>query len=355
MPGFELAPRPGITPVATAPFTSAVIPRPPGVKEVHGSSLVVLPNDELLTVCYGGTTESDLDVKLYMARYTKGQWQPFQLFMLPPDLGMATLRYTRRVGNSSLFRDAAGKLHLFFVSVGYFGWSCTSINHMISLDEGHTWSPPKKVLTTPFFNVSALVRGPAVPLKDGGFLLPTYFEVTNKFPEALQFNAAGEFVRKIRMTGEHGSLQPCIVPNDERHAHAFLRNRLEHYSKLCVQTTSDGGATWTPTDYVHEIPNYDACVAAVQLEDGSMLMAYNSTGQREDLYLALKRDGQPWKTIHTLDKMKLDAPTPTGFVEFSYPTMLRHGNVIDLTYSYNRAGLRHCRFTSDWVKEQLRD
>lgn len=336
-------------------MTTSMIWRPPGVKEVHGSSLVALPHDELLTVFYGGTTESALDVRLYMARYTKGQWEPAKLFMTPTDVGTSTLRYTRRVGNSSLYRDNAGKLHLFFVTVGYFGWSCTSINHMVSLDEGHTWSLPQRVLTTPFFNVSALVRGPAVPLQDGGFLLPIYFEVTNKFPEALQYNAAGEFVRKIRMTSQHGSLQPCIVPNTTWTAHAFMRNRLEDYNKLNMQTTADGGATWTPTESVHEIPNYDACVAAVQLEDGSMIMAFNTTGEREDLYLAIKREGKPWKTIYTLDKISLQAETPTGIVEFSYPTMIRHGNVIDLTYSYHRVGLRHCRFTSDWVKEQAHD
>lgn len=263
-----------------------------------------------------------------------------------------TKRYTRRVGNSSLYRDAADRLHLFFCSVGYFGWSCSSVNQMTSLDNGHTWSTPVRLLTSPLFNISTLVRSPAVPLADGGFLLPVYYELTNKFPEVLEFNATGAFVRKQRMSAFHGSLQACLVPINEHEAHAYLRNRYEQPPELYYQKTSDGGRTWSSTSTL-PVENRDACVAAVRVEGLGYLMAYNPTTERDVLRLAFSRDGLTWKDIKTLEQR--DPQDQRRLIEYSYPTMLVQRNVIDLFYTWNREGFRHLRFTTDCVKEQLHD
>ncbi len=319
---------------------------------MHGSSLVALPNDELLTVFYGGYHESSLDVKLYQARYRQGKWEAATPLLSPGDVGQMLKRYTRRVGNSSLHRDAAGRLHLFFCSVGYFGWSCSSINQMTSLDNGHSWSAPIRLLTSPLFNISTLVRSPAVPLADGGFLLPVYYEMTNKFPEVLEFDATGTFVRKQRMSALHGSLQACLVPINEHEAHAYLRNRYEQPAELYYQKTSDGGRTWTSTTTL-PVENRDSCVATARLEGMGYLMAYNPSKDRDELRLAYSRNGVTWKDIKTLEKG--DPNDHLRLNEFSYPTMLVQGSVIDLFYTCHREGFKHLRFTTDWVKEQLHD
>lgn len=319
---------------------------------MHGSSLVALPNDELLTVFYGGYHESSLDVKLYQARYRQGKWEPATPLISPGDVGQLTKRYTRRVGNSSLFRDAAGKLHLFFCSVGFFGWSCSSVNQMTSSDNGQTWSASVRLLTSPLFNISTLVRSPAVPLADGGFLLPVYYELTNKFPEVLEFDAAGTFVRKQRMSAFHGSLQACLVPINKHEAHAYLRNRYEQPAELYYQKTSDGGRTWSSTTTL-AVENRDSCVAAVRVEGLGYLLAYNPSRDRDQLRLTFSRDGLSWKDIKTLEQR--DPQDQRRLIEYSYPTMLVQGNIIDLFYTWNRQGFKHLRFTTDWVKEQIHD
>lgn len=326
--------------------------RPDGVREVHGSTIAALPNDELLMVYYGGTYEAALDVKLYQARFVRGQWQPASELLSPQDVGEATHRYTRRVGNCSLYRDAQGRLHLFFVTVGYFGWSCSSINQMTSTDDGKTWSKPSRLLTTPFINISTLVRSPAVPLASGGFLLPVYYELTNKFPEALEFDATGKMVRKTRMTGEHGYIQACLTPVSSNVSHAYLRNRHYEISKLGYQRTEDGGRTWSNVTML-DVPNRDSPVAVASLGSSGLIMAYNPTYEREVLRLAVSQDGIHWRDVMPLDQTKLIKSQPE--IEFSYPTMIVHDDVVDLIYTYHRRGFRHYRFNAAWLKEQLRD
>ena len=336
-----------------AHFESHIAWRPDGVKQVHGSSLVSLPDNELLMVYYGGSSESALDVKLYQARFRHGQWEQPSLLIGPAEVGEATHRYTRRVGNSSLYRDTQGQLHLFFVSVGYFGWSCSSINQMTSTDDGNTWSSPRRLLTSPLFNISTLLRSPAVSLENSGFLLPVYYELTNKFPEALEFDKNGELVRKVRMTGEHGTLQACIVPISASEAFAYERNRLyEDLPKLKYQKTSDGSITWTAPAAI-DIPNLDSPVAAVRLSSDCFLMAYNPTYDREVIKLAVSKDGIDWRDLKVMDQKDLDRTHPE--IEFSYPTMVVSGDTIDLIYTYHRHGIRHYRFNRSWLKEQIRD
>lgn len=326
--------------------------RPEGVREVHGSTMAVLPDDELLMVYYGGTYEAALDVKLYQARFTKGAWQAPTLLLSPQDVGAATQRYTRRVGNCSLFRDARGKLHLFFVSVGYFGWSCSCINQMTSHDNGHTWDKPRRLMMTPLINISTLVRSPAVPLANGGFLLPVYYELTNKFPEALEFDAEGQLLRKTRLTGEHGYIQACLAADDDKSMHAYLRNRDYDVGKLGYLRSDDGGRSWT-NPVTLDVENKDSPVAVARFPDGLMIMAYNPTYEREILRLAVSTDGLNWRDVKVLDQAKL--VRSAGMIEFSYPTMIVQDDSVELVYTWHRQGFRHLRFNAAWVREQMRD
>lgn len=336
-----------------AHYESHIAWRPEGVKQIHGSSVVALPGHELFMVYYGGSSESTLDVKLYQTRFRNGNWDTPSLLLTPQDVGEATSRYTRRVGNSSLYRDAQGRLHLFFVSVGYFGWSCSSLNQMTSHDDGKTWSPIKRLLTTPLINISTLVRSPAVSLENGGFLLPVYYELTNKFPEALEFDAKGELVRKVRMTGEHGVIQACLVPTSPTEAFAYERNRLfEEDPHLRYQKTSDGGRTWTAPATL-AVKNLDSPVAAVRLATDCFIMVYNPTFDREVITLAASKNGIDWRDIMVLDQIDRTPIQPD--IEFSYPTLVVDGDTIDLIYTYHRLGISHARFNTQWVKEQLRD
>jgi predicted neuraminidase len=332
-----------------AAFIAHLLPSPQGTKEVHSAAMTLLPGGDRLSVFFGGSAEGATDVVLYQAFFRQGQWQTPTVLIGPEEVGTQERAYVRRVGNTSLHRDVQGRIHLFFVSVCVGGWAGSGINHMVSADNGLTWSKPRRLITSPFFNLSTLVRHPAVNLTGGGFVLPVYYELTNKFPELLYFDAAGAFVRKTRMDHEHGSLQPCVTPLDERNALALLRNRCHGGEKLLVQTTSDGGQTWTRPASL-DVPNMDSPVAVASLRDGSLLLAYNPDRHRNVMMLAVSTDGVTWRDIAVLDRKP--AEPEEGCDEYSYPTMLVEGDTIDLIYSHRRTGLRHIRLTTAWVQER---
>ncbi len=322
------------------------MPRPEGVKEVHSAALAILPGGERLSVWFGGSAEGARDAVLYQVHFREGTWQEPEVLMTPEAAGLAEGRYIRRVGNTSLYRTEQGTLHLFFVSASVGGWAASSINHMISMDGGTSWSAPRQIITSPFFNLSTLVRHPAISLADGGFLLPIYFELTNKFPELLRFDADGNLLSKVRMDGTHGSLQPCLVALDQHRALAFLRNRCLHEGWLLTQQTNDGGATWSAPAPL-TLPNMDSPAAIVRLPNEHFLIAYNPGQERDSLRLAISPDGAAWTDLCTLDEKGLQIEE--GPSEYSYPTMVSDGNNIDLIYSYRRIGFRHFRFNVAWI------
>jgi predicted neuraminidase len=333
-----------VRPAAAPHWEAHLIAGPSEAPSVHSATLAALPGGDRLAFWYGGTDEAKPDVAVYMARYHDGRWQPGHCLLRPAEVARAESRFVRRVGNPVVHRDAQDRLHLFFVSVGFGGWAGSSLNQMISRDEGSTWSAPRRLVTSPFLNLSTLVRNRAVSLADGGFLLPVYHEMIRKFPELLWFDADGKMLRKIRMDGQHGSLQPCVVPVAAGTAFGFLRDRCLGGNHVLWQRTEDGGITWTPPRAL-DLPNVDSAVTAGRLADGRLLLAYNPTYDRDELDLAVSADGLAWRQLAQLEHGSRDD-------EFSYPTLLVDGDNIDLCYTWKRKHIKHVRLNHAWIAAQ---
>ena len=348
LPQFVL-PRQSATTSKSPRFETHLLPQFMGGMEVHSATIALLPDGDRLAVWYAGSAEAAPDVALYQSRFHGGVWQTPRPIMTAEKAGAAEQRYTRRIGNPCMFRDNAGKLRLFFVSVSFGGWAGSSINQSVSQDDGETWSPAEKVISSPLLNLSTLVRHPPIPLADGGFYLPAYHETIRKFPELMQFDRDGKLVRKVRMAMQQGSLQPVLVPIGDREALSYLRDRCYFDGKVLCQQTQDGGRSWTAPAAL-DLPNPDAPVAAGRLGDGTFVLVYNATGDsRRKLAVAASRDGKNWRQLCMLEDGagQLD--------EFSYPTMLIDGDCIDVTYTYNRKTIKHVRFNAAWVKERFHD
>jgi len=98
-------------------------------------------------------------VAIYTSLYSpnEGTWSP-ERAVITRELAQRQLRrYVRKLGNPVAGRDRAGRLCLFFVSVSVGGWAGSAINLMVSEDEGETWGPPRRLVASPFFNISTLV------------------------------------------------------------------------------------------------------------------------------------------------------------------------------------------------------
>ena len=114
------------------------------------------------------------------------------------------------------WRDSQGRIRLFVVATGLGGWDASRILHLRQSNQGQDFAAlsfaVQRVLPLSWlWNTSFLVRTAPLPLKDGGMTLPVYFELGLKYPEALRFNASGEFLGTVRISSRNHLLQPTLV------------------------------------------------------------------------------------------------------------------------------------------------
>jgi predicted neuraminidase len=301
---------------------------------------------------FGGTREGATDAAIYTAVYSPGaaSWADEAVVATPGSVQRDVHRWVRKLGNPVAVRDRGNRLLLFFVSVTVGGWAGSSINVVTSEDNGVRWSGARRLITSPFLNLSTLVKGSALLYQDGRIGLPVYHEFIAKFGELLQLGADGEVLGKVRMSSGRTSLQPVIVPRTASEAVGFMRYAGKPPGRVLVSRTADGGRSWTPPVKT-ELPNPNAAVDALRLEDGSILMAFNDdASERTHLSLARSRDdGRTWRIVHRFVRPAGAAAGEAA--EFSYPRLLlaRDGD-LHLLYTVDKAEIRHVRFNRAWLE-----
>ena len=169
------------------------------------------------------------------------------------------------------YRFENGKIWLFFVSVSVGGWGGSSINMIESNDEGRTWSRAKQLVTSPFFNISTLVRNKPVQYQDGTIGLPIYHEFLRKFGEIIRLDESGEIIGKIRLSHGTSTLQPTIVAESESDAVVLLRNAGDKPRQILRLKTSDSGYSWSKAEAL-DLPNPDAAIDALSFQNRTLLV-----------------------------------------------------------------------------------
>jgi len=326
----------------------------PGVARVHAPSLTTLSDGRLLAVWYGGSREGAADVALYSAILGRdGSWSPPEVLIdrqaLVRDLG----RNIRKLGNAVLLSDGAGNVWTFFVSTSVGGWSTSAINMVRSSDDGRSWSSAVRLWSSPFLNVSTLVKGHPFFYADGTIGLPVYHELAGKFGELLRVDRQGRVLDKRRLTHLRRAIQPDVARVGDRTLCAVLRNTTP-MRELLIQYSHDGGRSWSSTRQAG-LPNPDAAVSMIGVENGRLLLAYNdSNDDRDSMDLAVSDDGGwHWRRIHRIEREVADAAGNKA--EFSYPWLIRgNDGVYHLLYTWKRQRIRHIRFNDAWIEAQLR-
>lgn len=328
-------------------FESTIIPQPAYLPAAHSSSFATLPNGDLTAFWFAGTKEGAPDVKIWHSIYHDHSWSIATPLVDPRMISEANHRYVVKVGNPVIYRAHNGELHLFVVSVSVGGWSGSNLNHLVSDDNGKTWSKPERIVISPFFNISTLVRTSAISLSNGGFYLPVYHEFIRKYPELLLFDSNGKFVEQIRISSKNHMLQPSVVPISGNEAWAYFRNGgygSGNQHNLFMSRTHDGGRTWDkpiPTNLM----NHDSSIVAENLNDGRYMMIYNQGDRRNQLWIAISNDGINWKPVYQLENHDNE--------EFSYPSVEVNNDTIDIMYTNNRKNIKHVRFNREWLNEVI--
>jgi len=371
--------------------------------QTHAASLVELKNGNLRAFWFSGSREGARDVEIHSAVFDpkSNKWSAEQVVATRQDTEKSVLRYVSKLGNPVCARASDGKLWLFYVTVSLGGWSGSSLTMKTSSDEGKTWSAAQRLVTSPFLNVSTLLKGTPFFYKDGTVGLPVYQEFIQKFAEILHFDRNGNVIDLQRLSaGKDEGLQPVILAKSTFEALALMRNSGEKEPQhVLAVSTKDGGRHWT-TPQKLPLLNPDSALSVIVLPDRRILAVVNNQKRqgiskgRDALALMISADdGKSWKMVYRLENQLAARENPLnkttylnnvrkqllqlapdsqreeyaqstasamcigddcGF-EYSYPYLIqtRNGD-FHLAYTWNRSFIKHVWFNQAWIDQRLK-
>lgn len=264
-------------------------PETPTGRYKHPAALTELANGDLFLAWYGGDGEYAPGTAVYGSRSAKGstQWSTPSILAQDPFYS---------VGNPVVWQAPDGLVWLWYVVRPGTTWSTSRIAMKISKDGARTWSDAS-MLT---FEEGTMVRGKPILLTSGDYLLPVWKE-TGFDPEVVGADTVAFFLRfdphsknwseSTRIHSRLGALQPAVVQIDNRYLIAYCRRgggygpRTDGF--LIRAESRDGGQTWT--DGIEtRLPNPNAAVDFLKLQNGHLLLVYNdSMSERTPLTVAI--------------------------------------------------------------------
>jgi len=319
------------------------IPMPAGVPSAHSCNLLAMPDGHpwsLMAFWFAGSREAAPDVQIASAHLDRssGTWSPARYAVGRQDLGFGSTR----LGNPVPWLDQEGRVHLFVVATGLGGWAAGRIVHLRQRDaaaigQPHGFAVQQVLPLSWLWNYSFLVRNTPLSLRDSGMVLPAYFEMGDPgFPVALRFDAQGRMRNMVRMGQSRKTIQPSLLSLSDTHWLALQRDT-SGQRKIQVSETRDAGAHWQDAPNL-DLPNPDASIATLQLPDGTMLLAHNTSSEgRHVLGLSASVDGVRWTPLLTV------AQGSAG-TEYSYPSLVWTGQHVVLSYTDQRRQIAWQRF-----------
>ncbi len=377
---------------ADSAYSSRFVSQQHGIA-THAASLIELNDGRLRAFWFAGSREGAEDVEIRTSVFDGHQWSAERSMMDRVRTQAALLRYVKKLGNPVAARAADGSIQLYYVTVSLGGWAGSSLTSMVSHDEGETWSAPRRLITSPFINISTLIKGTPYHYSDGSIGLPVYHEFLGKFGELLHLSTDGTVLDKQRLSKGKTSIQPVLLIQDPNHALALMRYTGIPPMRVIATETNDGGQDWSLPHKTQQ-PNPDAALTGVVLADGRMLLALNDLEQgRSALSLMISSDaGKTWHAVYKLEQQQAGAIKPDEFVhnnvqlamnsdahlkdgaaygksaqrnkcegevcgyEFSYPYMIQtHNGDFQLVYTWNRSYIKHVQFNQTWLDARIKE
>jgi predicted neuraminidase len=319
-------------------------------REVH-SATAYADGGTMTAFWYGGTREGARDVAIYQARLVGDTWGKPKPVVQRKQMKSELNRHVRKIGNPIVYRHPDGRLWLFFVTVSVGGWAGSSISLAESTDNGETWSRARRLVTSPFFNLSTLVKGSAFRYADGTIGLPVYHEFIGKFGEMLRIDGDGRILGKTRFTSGRHALQPEIAVLGPERAVGVLRYAGEAPRRVLHMLSDDAGRTWSEPQKIH-LPNPDSAVEVMAFGEDRLLGVLNDIEEaRWRLVLVVSDNlGKDWRTVKVLEQQQ-DAADVNRY-QFSYPWMLRtNDGDFHVLYTWNRTRIKHIEFNQSWLEQ----
>jgi predicted neuraminidase len=364
-------------------FDARFVSSSPG-QAVHAASIVELRDGRLRAVWFSGSREGagDVVIKTSVMDPASLRWSEEATLLDRKHLQQGLWRYVKKIGNPVIARMPDDSLVLWTVNVSVGGWAGSSITWLRSIDDGMSWSLPRRLVTSPFLNISTLAKGAPVFYQDGHIGLPVYHEFVSKFAEILRISPQGQVIDKTRIPDSQASLHPVVLVSSAQQAQIYMRSG----SSTAVMTseTVDAGKTWSAT-HATAWPNPDSALAGVVTTSGRQWLALNPKPQNREILALLQtraagsfEGADPWivessPTPETRlsvsdyerllgDELKARGASEiqaqadiasakrqlcgsaTCLQEFSYPYLLQsRDGYLHLVYTWHRSRIKHVR------------
>lgn len=337
-------------------------------QHVHASSIVYLPDGDILAAWFQGSGERKADnVKIMGARLRKGA-KTWSIPFLMADT------YDIPDCNPVLFLNHHRELFLVWIAVQANAWEYSIIKYRTSVNyeknSAPEWNWQGNILLKPGdeFAKEVAAKFKQLPENTSGWsvyapsyddmiiaasrdegkrslgwetrihplllpgdkiLLPLYSDGFNLSLIAISDNDGATWHPSLPIVGR-GDVQPSLIQKKDGEIIAYMRDNGDAPARVMVSASSDEGESWTAVRKT-DIPN-TASVQVLALKNG--LWAF--VGDDEDdgryrlsLYLS-DNEGKTWKWKMPLENV------PKGHGSFSYPSMIQTPDgLLHITYSYN--------------------
>ncbi len=358
----------------------------PQEKHVHGSTIVELPNGDLLAAWFHGSGERTAnDVVIQGARLRQGEteWGPVFLMADVPDFPDC---------NPVLFIDPEERLWLFWIVVQANRWEHSILKYLraedylgdgppnwswqdiILLEPGDQfpetmearfdelgfgegmWAeyalPYRRMLIeaaqdTRKRQIGWMTRIHPIVLPTGRILLPLYSDGFNCGLVAISDDNGATWRASGPIVGL-APIQPALARRNNGEIVAFCRDSGDDPKRILISTSQDDGETWSAA-VKSGMPNPGSSVTVEVLDDGHWVLVHNDTEQgRARLAVSVSDDeGHTWSWMRYLEDSD---------GSFSYPSIIQAiDGRIHVTYSWRTdagASIRHAVFDVDWVKSE---
>ncbi|MCB9206363.1 MAG: exo-alpha-sialidase [Ignavibacteriales bacterium] len=356
-------------------------------QHVHGSSIVELPNGDLLACWFQGSGErSANDVAIKGSRLKKGDKNWSEIFTMADTPNQPDC-------NPVLFLNKDNKLFLVWIVVQANKWETSILKFRTSSDYLNTvipnwewqdiillkpgddfvneietkfkdnthkefaWSEYAPIYERMIFEAAKdpkkretgwMTRIHPLILDNGRILLPLYSDGYNISICAISDDNGENWYESLPIVGK-GNIQPSFVQKEDKTIVAYMRDSGDEPGRIMMAESKDNGESWSFAND-SEIPNPGASVESIKLKSGNWLLIYNDLEDgRYSLAAAISDDeGKTWKWKKHLENSKEGG--------FSYPSVIQSKEgKINVTYSYHigreKRSIKHVAFDENWIIE----
>ena len=308
---------------------------------------------DFMLLYFAGSREGARDVGIYQSFFTfeshnkathnksvesLGSWSEPHRLLDAQKLSQLSGKFIKKLGNPIAFVDRQNRVHLFVVGVSLGGWATSKI-YWLRLDSTlSNLSFVKELHLSPFFNFSHLVRTPPMLKEDGGFILPIYHELANKYPLLLDFSPTLQLDSITKPLELHSQLQPSFIPLDLHTAFGVYRNHKAYNNVLFTSLCDELCQSPKPSN----LQSFDFSSVLFRSLDSTYLL-HNQTqrengNKREELWIMnLHQKSLDSESVSFEPVLKLDTLLDN---EVSYPSVAESSEYVAVAYTYGRLYIR---------------